>query len=238
MNPHNVNLAVLEGQGDRAEDVFNLDRGEFHGTAFCVAPHLFLTAAHVYEAASARGAQVAVARLTPGRVQVQTVRNVDVFPDVDVALLQCPNLWAEILPFNFNPLYYLTDVAAMGFAFGLELAGIEGEPHVHQLRAFKGHVVTRRGLTHLNGVPPGYELSFDAPPGLSGAPLLLPQGDNPLVTGMILEHHKAELDDRSMVLGLAIDAEELLTLQSGFLGGSFAEIIFHRPRLPPRNRQR
>ena len=39
--------------------------------------NLFMTAAHVYEAAAAGSAQVAVARLTPGRQQAQTVRDVE-----------------------------------------------------------------------------------------------------------------------------------------------------------------
>ena len=51
MNPHRFSLAVLAGTGDENDAVFNLHRGEFHGTAFCLAPNLFITAAHVYEAA-------------------------------------------------------------------------------------------------------------------------------------------------------------------------------------------
>jgi hypothetical protein len=236
VNPHAVNLAVVAGHGDRDNNLFDLSRGEFYGTAFCVARDLFMTAAHVYDAAAASG-EVAVARLTPRRQQVQTVRDADIHRDVDLALMRCPNLWAEILPFNFSPLYYLTDVAAMGFAFGLELSDLDGGPHVHQLRSFKGHVVTRRGLSNLPGVPPGYELSFVPPPGLSGAPLLLSQGDSVAVTGVILKHHTAELGERIMDLGLAVDAEELLTLESALVGGSVAEYIFGRPRLPPRDRR-
>jgi hypothetical protein len=148
-----------------------------------------------------------------------------------------PPFTAEILPVNFSPLYYLADVAAMGFAFGLELSEMAGEPHVHQLRSFKGHVVTRRGLTNLPGVPPGYEISFVPPPGLSGAPLLLPQGESVVVTGVILKHHTAELAGRQMDLGLAVDAEELLTLESKLVGGSVAEYVFGRAKVPPRNRR-
>jgi hypothetical protein len=41
------------------------------------------------------------------------------------------------------------------------------------LRAFKGYVVTRRALRHLPAAPPGYEISFIPPIGLSGAPLMI-----------------------------------------------------------------
>jgi hypothetical protein len=44
-------------------------------------------------------------------------------------------------------------------------------------------------------------------------------------------HHRAEHGDRSMDLGVALDAEELLTLESKILGGSIAEKLFGRARL-------
>jgi hypothetical protein len=174
---------------------------------------------------------VAIARLTPAQQQVQTVRDSEVFDSIDLALLYCPNLEAEILSFNFRSLPYLADVFAMGFPFGLE-------PPTFHLRAFKGHVVTRRGLITLPGIPPGYELSFVPPPGLSGAPLLIYLLDgSPAVTGMILQHHIAEYRDRRMELGLALDIEEILTLESRILGGSIAERLFRLPRIQRRNRQ-
>ena len=224
MNPHAVNLAVVAGHGNRDENVFDLSYGVFHGTAFCVGPDLFLTAAHVFQDAQGDG-EVAVARLTPGQHQAQTVRDAEVFQDIDLALLRCPNLAAEIVPCRFSPLYYLADVFAMGYAFGLE-------PPVYHLRAFKGHVVNRRGLTNLTAAPPGYELSFVPPPGLSGAPLLTERADgSPLVVGMILKHQTTEYCDRKMELGLALDIEALLTLDSRVLGGSIAERLFGRSRV-------
>src|SRR5205814_363143 len=135
-------------------------------TAFCLAPNLYLTAAHVYHEASAAGA-AALARLTPGDTHANLVSDAEVFEDIDLALLQCPGLDAEVLPFTFAPLFFLTDVASFGFPFGLELA-----PPTSHLRAFKGYVVTRRTLTHLRRRPPGYEVSFVPPVGLSGAPLI------------------------------------------------------------------
>ena len=164
---------MIAGKGDPVDGLFNLERGEFHGTAFCLTPGIFVTAAHVYQAAAADGT-VALARLGPG-TSVQLVRDADVFPDVDLALMYCPNLDAEVMNFVFEPLPFLMDVFAIGYAFGSEIAVREGEPHVYHLRAFKGYVVTRRGLTQLPGVPPGYEVSFVPPPGLSGAALLVRQ---------------------------------------------------------------
>ena len=153
------------------------------------------------------------------------VKDSELFDDIDLALLHCPGLLAEILPVNFAALGFLVDVFAIGFAFGLE-------PPVFHLRAFKGHVVNRRELTIVPGRPPGYEVSFVPPPGLSGAPLLtsLP-GGLASVTGVILQHHTAEFRDRKMDLGLALDIEEILTLESRIVGGSIAERLFRQPRL-------
>ena len=55
MDPHATNLAVIAGKADRERRVFDLNYGLFHGTAFCLAPDLFLTAAHVYEDAKGDG---------------------------------------------------------------------------------------------------------------------------------------------------------------------------------------
>ena len=168
---------------------------------------------------------------------MQLVRDAEIFPDVDLALMACPNLGAELLAFSFEPLTWLTDVFSIGYAFGSEIAMNEGEPHAYHLRAFKGHVVTRRGLTQLRGVPPGYEISFVPPPGLSGAALPVANGHNPVVAGVVLTHHTAELAGRRMELGLAVDSEELLTIDSRILGVSIAEKLFQREPVSQRNRQ-
>ena len=235
MNPYAVNLAVVAGDGDPiAGGMLDLKRAEFHGTAFGMAPGIFVTAGHVYEAAVAAG-KVALFRLTPEDPNGQFVEDAQLFKHVDLAILYSPNLNAEILPFTFSPpLNYLDNVAALGYAFGLTLSR-PPDPHVYVMRGFKGHVVTRRGLTELPGVPPGYEVSFVPPPGLSGAPLLVFAKDGPLVAGIILQHHTAELAGRRMDLGLAVDAEELLTLSSHIVGGSVAKEVFGLQPVAPRD---
>jgi hypothetical protein len=100
------------------------------------------------------------------------------------------------------------------------------------MRAFKGYVVNRRALERLKAAPPGYELSFVPPPGLSGAPLLTLMPDGlASICGVILEYHTAELGERRMDLGLALDIEELLTIDSRILGGSIAERLFRRYKI-------
>ena len=236
MNPYAVNLAVVAGRGDPTSgESLDLSRAEFHGTAFGMAPGIFVTAGHVYEAAVAAGGNVVLFRMTPDNVNGQVVEDAQVFTHADLALLYCPHLQAEILPFRFSPpLNYLEKVVALGYAFGLTLFA-PNHPGVYVMRGFKGHVVTRSGLTELPGVPPGYEVSFVPPPGLSGAPLIVFAQDVPAVAGIVLQHHTAELAGRRMDLGLALDAEELLTLSSHIVGGSIAEQVFGLQPVPPRD---
>src|SRR5262249_28734623 len=142
--------------------------------------------------------EVALARLTPRGNEVALVQAFEFFDRIDVAIMACP-LRAEIAQFRFVPLDFLEECVCFGYPFGLE-------PPRSYLRAFKGHVVTRRTLTTLPGQPPGYELSLVPPPGLSGAPVLV--GRPPAVAGMMLKHHTAEFRGRQMDLGIAIDIEE------------------------------
>ena len=229
-------LAVVSGHGAPSGGLFDLSRGEFHGTAFLLAPSLFVTAWHVYRDAAGSGDHVALGRVMTRVQQAQLVVDADEFPQIDIAILKCPGLEASRLPFDFTPLEYLSEVGAMGFPFGLTLT--PGGPHVQVLRAFKGHVVTRRGLTEYGPVvPPGYETSFVPPPGLSGAPLLS-LGSKLAIKGVVLKEYVAELahaPERKMMLGLALDIEELLTLDSRLVGGSIAEKLFRRDRIPKRD---
>jgi hypothetical protein len=231
-----AHLAVVSGPDDQSGNRFDLSRGEFYGTAFALAPRLFATALHVYRDAAANGAKVALGRIMTKATQVVMVTDAEEFAQIDLAILQCPGLEAPRLPFEFTPLEYLNEVGAMGFPFGVTLQAIG--PHVQILRAFKGHIVTRRGLTELSAIAPvGYETSFVPPPGLSGAPLL--SLDMKLaVRGMILREFTAELPhapERKMTLGIALDIEELLTLDSRLVGGSVAEFLFKRKRVPKRD---
>ena len=231
-----VHLAVVSGNEQQTNQLFNLSRGEFHGTAFALADEVFITALHVYRDARANGINVAIGQIMTQRKQVNLVTEADEFPDIDLVLLKCPGLHVRRLHFDFSPLDYLSEVAACGFAFGVTLSP-DGR-HTQILRSFKGHIVTRRGLTELSSIAPaGYETSFVPPPGLSGAPLLT-FGSKVSVRGVILREHIAEVPhapERKMTLGTALDIEELLALESRITGGSVAEKIFSRNRIPSRD---
>jgi hypothetical protein len=230
-----THVAVMSCNGVTGNEL-QLARAEFQGTAFPLSPQLFATALHVYRAAVANGPHVALGRVMTNSQQLDLVTDAEEFPLIDVAFLRCPAVDTPKLRFDFATLDYLSEIAAMGFPFGVTM--LSEERGVLILRAFKGHVVTRRGLVELSALaPPGYETSFVPPPGLSGAPLISFDG-KVAVRGIMLREHTAELGtdpERKMTLGIALDIEELLTLDSRLLGGSVAEKAFLRARIPNRD---
>jgi hypothetical protein len=179
-------------------------------------------------AAAQQDGFVAVGRIMDSPEQTVPVDDREEFPGIDFVILRCRGLQTPHLNFEFTPLDYLSEIVACGFPFALTLTQV-GAP-VKYLRAFSGNVVTRRGLTEFPLIPPGYETSFVPPPGLSGAPLLSIR-DGVAIRGVMLREHVVELGDapeRKMMLGIALDIEELLTLDSRLVGGSIAKILFGR----------
>jgi hypothetical protein len=232
-----THLAVVSGTAGK-DRLLDLARPEIFGTAFPLAPSLglFCTALHVYQqaaeyAASQQDGLVAVGRIMGSQEQSIPVADREEFPGIDLVILKCPNLQVPRLDFDFTPLDYLSDVVSCGFPFGVTLA--QGGPPMKYLRAFAGNIVTRRGLTEFPLVPPGYETSFVPPPGLSGAPLLTIR-DGVSIRGVMLREHGVALGndpERKMMLGIALDIEELLTLNSRLVGGSVAKILFGKEPL-------
>ncbi len=227
-------FVVVAGQIDPHTGKFDVSTAEFHGTAFALASTLFITAHHVYAAAAASGKHVAVGNfMAPGQ-EGSVVVDADQFPSVDLTIMKCPALPSPpTFLYRFQPMDYLQDVAACGFPFGFTLLPGNPPQPLGILRSFRGNIVTRRGLDALPAVPPGYETSFPAPPGLSGAPLLSIEGE-PRVRGVIVGEFSANTTTthQPMTLGTAVDIEVLLTLDSKFVGGSVAENLFKKKRLP------
>jgi len=229
-DPIGVHVAVVAGRGQGKE--FALARAVFFGTAFVIAPDLVATAAHVYRNAASCG-EVALwrHRMTPGGVESHgfPVSDADVFDDIDLALLSCPRIDAPVLSFEFEALPLFEEVQAVGFPFSLD-----PERLIFVVRGFAGHVVARREHFRLKGQPPCYELSFIAPRGLSGAPLLARRNDRVLVAGVVIEEDGIEIDGIVTKLGIALDAQEFLRVTSRLVDGTLAERVFHREPLPPK----
>jgi len=231
VNILDLHLAVVAGRPAADGSAFDLASPVFFGTAFPVLPGVFVTAAHVVNAAQATGGSLALFRSGPGEpvrpMPIQMVDDVEVFEGLDLALLKC-NGHAHLLPIPplFEPLEVLQPVTCVGFAVGVDA---EYQTYVH--RAFAGHVVTRRELYHMKpDQPPGYELSFVTPPGLSGAPLVIHTSEGAFFAGYIVHWWRTELEGAEYRFGVAVASDVLLSVESRIVGGPLAIALGDRPR--------
>ena len=106
----------------------------------------------------------------------------------------------------------------LGYPFAVDAEYVNIVP-----RAFRGYVITRRELLHVQPAQPtGYELSFPTPKGTSGAPLL---GGGPSALtcrGYIIQQTTLGGSDDGMIAGLAVASMAWLSLHSEMLGRPLA----------------
>jgi hypothetical protein len=230
LNSLDLSYAVVSARRQRSPDgPFPAARDEIFGTAFAISEDLFLTAGHVVQAAAAVG-HVALGHLTMPveNCRYDVATDSEVFEEVDLALIRCPDFNPVIHQVLFDPLAIFQEVRALGFALGLD-----PEFHNYVHRGFIGHVVSGSQLFGWRSQPLAYELSFVPPKGLSGAALVPDGYGGTVASGIIVGSRRVQIDDDSTQLGIAIAAQELLRLESRMAGGSLAS-LFGRARLPAR----
>jgi len=199
-----------------------------YGTAFPLAPGLFATAAHVIEAAAADG--------TPGLSYVSSaadpmvhyaVKSYELVKAIDLAILEAPSL-AKLpaFPIDFDrKLEFLANASALGFPLAMDAEFVTCIP-----RAFGGHVVRRRELYQLPGQPPGYELSFPAPEGLSGAPLVSTHYGKAFCYGYIIQQSTLGIGDHRAAVAIAVDVDVLLSVKTKYTSsGALAQLFGRTP---------
>jgi hypothetical protein len=195
-----------------------------YGTAFPVAPGYFATASHVLRDAAADGEPVlSLVEGAGAEFKMYRITQAERVDAIDFALLECPSL-AHLapLPIDFDRrLGMLRSASAVGFPVAVEAE------YVHAIaRGFAGYVVCRRELYHLPGQPPGYELSFSAPQGLSGAPLISAELSNgePFCYGWIVQQGTLGVGDEKTAVGVAVSVETLLSVNSKMLNRPLAAL--------------
>src|SRR5207253_9618852 len=126
----------------------------------------------------------------PYQFRIWPVLDWELFKGADVALVECELPDAACWPWYPKELDMLAPVHAFGYPFALDLHNLR-----LRARAFKGHVVCAddAGAAELPGMPRIYELSFQSPRGLSGAPLLLPTTQGLLVGGVVVANRSTSL---------------------------------------------
>jgi hypothetical protein len=218
--------------------------GEIEGTCFSIGGDICMTAGHVVRTLQASGDVPVVGvfdQFGIGHQPVEIVEMEDL--PCDVGLLRLGEMtedWREYvqaIPWQQRGARPFGNVFALGYAYGLYRAG--DRTSVLQ-RGFRGHVVAQP----IDFLPIGYrgdpfhvyELSFAAPRGLSGSPLLT-DNTHPQALGVIIGNSQSRMrilereeveagantrtviqEFESLSLGIAVHAREIMQLESKLLG--------------------
>jgi hypothetical protein len=223
-----LHFGVVSGEG-KPGDALNTTAPIVYGTAFCFAPGgLFLTAGHVLEDAlkdaGPNGVVGLFRRSGKSALEGGPVTCHELHRGIDMALLLCPFFRRAIpFPIAFDELDLLTPVSAIGFPLA-----VDTERLALVARGFLGHVVTRRELYQLPAQPPGYEVSFPCPRGLSGAPLVQQRRDGAWCVGYVVQNWRYASGDYTA--GVAVACDALLSIESKMLNRPLARLFGLEPR--------
>jgi hypothetical protein len=123
----------------------------------------------------------------------------------------------------------LIDVGAFGFPYGI--VNVHNEIPEFVQRAFKGYIVSYMRYFSIPGSSgemfPVYELSFQAPEGLSGSPLIT-LGPFPRVIGVIIGNNEISSGDPESIplaLGIAVVSNILFSEKSKLLGSTLYDYL-------------
>jgi hypothetical protein len=223
--------------------------GEIVGTCFSIGNRYMMTAGHVIEKFRQRSDLMGVVGVFEPELEVQKgaeITDYEILP-CDLGVLRVEFMekiwsnWFHTLKWLQKPLNQFDKVTSLGYAYGL--CEVEDRKSVLE-RGFEGHIVAAPKEfkpQNYQGKPFSvYELSFQSPRGLSGAPLL--SLDPVHVTGVLIGNSKtsmlvfdsAEVEKsptsetvveryESLSLGIAVQARKIFDIKSALLDNTLGE---------------
>ena len=197
---------------------------DFFGTAFCVSPGVFMTAAHVAREAAAAGALGVAGPAGEGApLGAARVKEYEIWEERDIALLHCktPEL-TKLDTWMTNRAQVLTDVSSFGYPHAVTWTP-DGQQLNVTFRAYKGYIITTRGFDRLPNSPAVYEVSCPFPKGLSGAPVLMTHEDKLIVLGVVIGVDTVTYGGVKQNDGIGLVGEEIVGLRSKVIDGPIAD---------------
>jgi hypothetical protein len=224
-----------------------LVEGEVLGSAFALGSEFMVTAGHVVDAVGSAQVMVVGLQSPDGFFKTAVARDIERLAG-DLALLRVEfvvpgsGTWFNRFKWRDEPIEPFEFVRTVGYGYGLQIVR---EHRSVIVRAFQGYIVARRDEFLPVGWPGEpfavYELSFTAPRGLSGAPLLNSMG-NVVVHGVVIGNSESRMlvfrsEERTtepealtsveqyeaLTLGVAVQSGALLNQNSSLLGGTVRE---------------
>jgi hypothetical protein len=170
-----------------------VDIKQVYGTAFYIGNNLFLTAGHCLSSVE-ENQFLGVGYPQPPRTDLGLIpfKHAETFEDHDVGLVETvqevPHVEAQ--KWSLDIATALHDVWTAGYPHALDISDMG---YVAQ-RAFKGHTVSHIPFKRLKegGFVDAYELSFMAPKGISGAPLI--SSESASILGLMIGMKETGMD--------------------------------------------
>jgi hypothetical protein len=226
---------VTGGSVDRHAAEETMILRQVFGTAFSIGEGYFLTAGHVIHAALEcewAGIGFPAESTWHGSPFIES----ELLENYDIGVFTAETPGFKSMRWNLTSLPMLYNVQSIGYPYALDV-----EHARLNIRAFAGHVVSEQTFHALKANPKIYELSFQAPRGLSGAPLLT-SGRGKSVAGVVIGNRATQMlifSDKevladgyrettveryeSLQLGIAIQSAAMLDLRCNLLKGSLRE---------------
>lgn len=160
---------------------------QIDGTAFCLADNLYLTAAHCIPRDLKEPDFIGLGFPQPPKTDIGIVPFVhaETWDEADIALVEVAHPVPKSAPvkWRFDTVTALHDVWTAGYPHAMDIA----ELGFISQRAFKGYTVSHLPFQRIGEEKyhEAYELSFKAPMGLSGAPLVSREKGDPVIGIMI-----------------------------------------------------
>jgi hypothetical protein len=202
------------------------------GTCFSIGGGYFLTAAHVLQDAY-QCKWSGISFPYEGRWQGSPFLDTEILEDLDIGVFKAETPNIKLLRWNDKSYPMLQAVQSIGYPYAVDFKNIR-----LTVRGFAGHIVSEQNFHDLKGKPRIYELSFQAPRGLSGAPLFTVE-KGMTVSGLIIGNRTTEMliySDKEIIsdgksekiveryealqLGIAIQSIAILDINYTVLGGT------------------
>lgn len=212
---------------------------EIYGTAFSLSNHFFITNEHVMNAVLQQPFR-AIGFTEGNQFKYVTIDAWELFSSIDIAVFSTRIPKAKNVKWHTPEEAMLSEVQTTGYPYALN-----PESQV-VIRSFQGKLVTARTWYELSGKPRVYELPFPCPRGLSGAPLWKIGNSRslPVLGGIIFGNSISEMvvyreremskdgtdtiifeKTEALHLGLAVQSQSVVTIQSSLLGTSIYDFL-------------
>lgn len=230
---------IIGGKNRTKQNDFKLIEPDVvYGSAFYLKNNVFITAGHVLKGISNNNQIMGIGYCVDEIYSFYEINEFEIIEDYDLGIFKVESPIDKYIKWYNEELYMLDDIFCHGYPYALDL-----EKSLLHIRSFKGYIVSRQTSNHLKVNSRIYELSFDAPRGLSGAPLFFVYQNKLRIAGIIQGNKSTDMlvfTDKEIIssnketiieryetlnLGIAIQTCSIFDIQSSILECSLYEYL-------------